>query len=422
MRKVFSRKITVFIAVAFLFIVGQIMGSAAIRHLFFQYKMSELGPMAKQMSSEYAKNSTFDKLSHNVIVRVLDAHGKELLKKDNNKKLHGVDMKHEIRAKYKINIKNIANKFLPQIIAGKTIYSLEEVQDLPQTSIVVGVPVKKGKLITGALFVFVPADDINAALNGFTLVFTVTLILGTAIIGVLLKFYINESRQLDSMQKEYVANISHELKSPVSSIKALTETLADNIVSDEVTRQKYYNIILKESARLQNLISDILELSRLQSSKIVIKKQQINTKELLKEIRNRYSVVADDLGINFKITDAAMNAPDIFSSKDRVLQILCILIDNAIKFVDENGEIAIDVKVNHFNVIFEVIDNGIGIRPDVLPFIFDRFYKEDTSRNTCGSGLGLSIAKEILTVLHEDISVKSEYGQGTAFTFTVKRA
>lgn len=404
MKKLFSKGSTVFIAIAFLFVVGQIIGFYAIRYLFFQYKTSELEPLAKQLSSQYANNSTLNQMSNNLIIKIFDIHGNDTEKQSS------------------INMKDVAKKFMRQITKGKTISSMEDISNLPHTSVVIGVPIKKGNSVTGALFVLVPADDINAALKGFMLVFTVTLLIGTGIIGVLLKFYIRESRELDYIQKEYVANVSHELKSPVSSIKALTETLADNVITDEDTRQKYYGIILKESARLQSLISDILELSRLQSGKIVIEKQKINAKELLEEVFNKYSIIMNDLGIDFEVTNAAWNTPDVLSSKDRVLQIFYILIDNAIKFVNENGKIAINARTNHSDVTFEIIDNGIGIKPEVLSHIFDRFYKEDTSRNTKGSGLGLSIAKEIVSVLHEDISVKSEYEKGTTFTFTIKRA
>ncbi|NMM61687.1 GHKL domain-containing protein [Clostridium sp. P21] len=404
MKKLFSKGRTVFIAIAFLFIIGQILGFYAIRYLFFQYKTSELEPLAKQLSSQYANNSTLNQMPSNVIIKIFDVYGNDKEKQSS------------------INMKDVAKKFIPQIIEGKTISSMENISSLPHTSVVIGVPIEKDNLVIGALFVLVPADDINAALKGFMLVFTVTLLIGTGIIGVLLKFYIRESRELDYIQKEYVANVSHELKSPVSSIKALTETLADNVITDEDTRQKYYGIILKESARLQSLISDILELSRLQSGKIVIEKQTINTKELLEEVFDKYSIIMNDLGIAFEVTNAAWSTPDVLSSKDRVLQIFCILIDNAIKFVDENGKIIINARTNHSDVIFEIVDNGIGIKPEILPHIFDRFYKEDTSHNTKGSGLGLSIAKEIVSVLHEDISVKSEYEKGTTFFFTIKRA
>lgn len=410
MRMRVSKEITIFITIAFLFVVGQILGSIAIRHYFFKYKMSELKPLAKQWASEYADNSALFQPPNNIIVRIFDISGNEVFS--------GSDTKKRIQ----INIKDVSKKFLPQIIAGKAISSLEKIEGLPEISVVIGVPVQKGDLVTGALFVFVPADDIHAALSGFTLVFTVTLLLGTVIIGVLLRLYLKESKKLDRIRREYVANVSHELKSPVSSIKALTETLDDNVITDEDTRHKYYGIILKESARLQSLISDMLELSRLQSGKVIIEKQKINTKELIEEVYDKYSVITNDLGITFEVTETAINTPDIFSSKEKVLQLLRILIDNAIKFVDEDGKIILNTKMNYSEVIFEVIDNGIGIKPDVLPHIFERFYKEDTSRNTVGSGLGLSIAKEIVSALQGDISVKSEYRKGTTFTFTIKRA
>jgi signal transduction histidine kinase len=111
-------------------------------------------------------------------------------------------------------------------------------------------------------------------------------------------------------------------------------------------------------------------------------------------------VLADELGIIFEITEKAKKLPNLHTNPDRILQVLNILINSAMKFVNENGIIIVDAVINKRNVTILVKDNGIGIEKDVLPYVFDRFYKEDRARNTDGSGLGLSIAKEIIEGLY----------------------
>lgn len=298
----------------------------------------------------------------------------------------------------------------------KTLPGMEE------QSIIIGEPAVSGSTVVGAVFLLKPTSDYHAVLNGFTIVFAVAMMAGILLFVILLKLYLDESKRLESIRRDYVANVSHELKSPISSIKALTETLSDGLVPDDTTRQRYYGIILNESNRLQKLTSEILELSRLQSGKTVIAKQKTDAGKLMQTIQDEYAVRADDLGIEFLVTEMALNLPPLFTNENRILQILHILIDNAFKFVEEDGKVTVDACISRTRVVISVRDNGVGIAKDVLPYVFDRFYKEDKARNTSGSGLGLSIANELLREMGEKIEVKSEPGKGSEFSFTVKRA
>ena len=138
-------------------------------------------------------------------------------------------------------------------------------------------------------------------------------------------------------------------------------------------------------------------------------------------MRDEYAARADELGIAFSVTDAALRLPPLLTNEDRIVQILHILLDNAFKFVGEDGRVCVDAETARGQVRIFVRDNGAGIAKDALPYVFDRFYKADTARNSGGSGLGLSIAKELLTAMGESIQVKSEPGKGSEFSFTVRR-
>ena len=224
------------------------------------------------------------------------------------------------------------------------------------------------------------------------------------------------------MRKDYVANISHELKTPLASIKALTETLSDHVVTDPEKIDQYYGIILRESARLEKLISDLLELSRLQHKKIAFSKSVVDTKRVIEQVSEPFVILADEMDLQFEITEQAKNLPATYSNQDRITQVLTILLDNAFKFTPVQGSIIIDAKTTDKKAEITVTDNGPGISKEVLPHIFGRFNKEDLSHTSAGSGLGLSIASEIMDQLGEKIRVDSHDDSGTTFTITLKRA
>lgn len=143
--------------------------------------------------------------------------------------------------------------------------------------------------------------------------------------------------------------------------------------------------------------------------------------ELVVLIESKYSFLSDEMGIVFEITENARNLPAVLSNKDKVLQLVNILMDNAMKYVGEDGRITFDAEVHSRVVTVLISDNGPGIAKEHLPYIFERFYKSEQSHNEKGSGLGLAIAEEIVNGLGEKISVTSKPGKGTIFQFTLKR-
>jgi len=194
------------------------------------------------------------------------------------------------------------------------------------------------------------------------------------------------------------------------------------MIRSEDARMRYYDIILRETMRLSRLIDDLMELSRLQSGKISIDKQMMSLEEMILDMAEKYSAAAEDKGQQFKLLFDPAGCPAVYSNPDRVEQVLVILLDNAMKYTPAGGCITLNGRWNDTHVVLSVRDTGIGISESDLPYVFDRFYKADKSRTgSSGSGLGLSIAREMLRWMGEEIFVASEEGKGSEFSFTIRR-
>lgn len=234
---------------------------------------------------------------------------------------------------------------------------------------------------------------------------------------------ISESERLEQTRRDYVANVSHELRTPLTAMRGLVEPLADGMVKSEADRMRYYGIILHETMRLSRLIDDMLELSRLQARTLAFKTFPFDLNKLLNELEQKFTPIMNDSELAFKVEFKTGTLPTVVGNPDRVEQIIVILIDNAKKYTPAGGSITISTEYNDETgqVFVSVIDTGQGIHEYDIDHIFDRFYKADRARGKKGTGLGLSIAKELLSYMGETITVQSEYGEGTTFTFTLKR-
>lgn len=229
---------------------------------------------------------------------------------------------------------------------------------------------------------------------------------------------VTEIERLENTRREYVSNVSHELRTPLTAMRGLIEPLSDGMVTSEKKRKRYYDILLRETLRLSNLINDLLQLSRLQSGSDKSQESYFYVDALIDYIFDKYSSIAKGKNIAFKKDVFKENK--IFANENRIEQIITILLDNAIKYSEKNDTIGIDVEKIDNIVVFSVWDTGMGISPEDLEYIFDRFFKVDRSHNTKGTGLGLAIAKEIVELMGGTISVESEIGKGSRFTFTLK--
>lgn len=235
---------------------------------------------------------------------------------------------------------------------------------------------------------------------------------------------IYDEQKLERTRRDYVANISHELRTPLQTLRGLIEPLADGMVKKEEDKNRYYNIILNETMRLSRLIDDMLELSKLQSRTLAFKTFPFDLNQLLSDLETKFRPIMKEANINFKVRFNSGKLPTVMGNPDRVEQILIILLDNAKKYTPEGKSITIysDFLDTEGKVYISVEDTGQGIHEYDINHIFDRFFKADRARGKKGTGLGLAIAKELLTYMGEDITVKSTYGEGTTFTFTLSKA
>ncbi len=223
---------------------------------------------------------------------------------------------------------------------------------------------------------------------------------------------VSESEQLEELRRNFVANVSHEFRTPLTVIRGSLEALLDGTVSQNEDVLRYHQRIYTETRALERLVGDLLELSLLQSGKISMNIEKVHIHNLLSDTIKSIQTIADNKGIIIEFT-SAQNIPPINGDYDRLRQLLVIFLDNAVKYSTENTIIAVDVNVSD-KLMVTIRDQGFGITAEELPHIWDRFYKSDNSRKGNGTGLGLAIAKHLIA-LHEGIVlIESSPGIGTA--------
>lgn len=229
---------------------------------------------------------------------------------------------------------------------------------------------------------------------------------------------VTSAERLEQTRRDYVANVSHELRTPLTAMRALIEPLRDGLVKTEEQRQQIYDVVLRETMRLSRLVNDMLELSRLQSGTASLSRSVFALLPLFNLIHETYSAYAEDYQQTF-VYDVPEDLPSVWGNPDRTQQVLIVLLDNAFKYTPEGGVVTLSACAEGDVVRVRVRDTGVGIPAADLPHVFDRFYKVDKSHHSKGTGLGLAIAYEIMKHLGEEMSVTSEPGQGSCFTFTL---
>lgn len=222
-------------------------------------------------------------------------------------------------------------------------------------------------------------------------------------------------KKLERIRSEFVSNVTHELKTPLTSIRGFTETLKSGAVKDPEVAARFLDIIDIEAERLTMLINDILQLSEIENKESDTNISTINLNNVLEEVISILQGSADQKKVSL-IMDAKPNII-IQANRDRIKQMLINLIHNAINYNVENGSVRIKAEKTEGRLVISVADTGIGIAAEHLPRIFERFYRVDKgrSRNMGGTGLGLSIVKHIVNLYDGDITVRSEPGNGTEF-------
>ncbi|KKC45862.1 histidine kinase [Paenibacillus sp. D9] len=240
--------------------------------------------------------------------------------------------------------------------------------------------------------------------------------------GLLLVLHdVSAIRRLERMRSEFVANVSHELKTPITAIKGFAETLLGGAVDDPVMSKQFMQIIYDESERLNRLIGDILELSKIESRRVPLQFSPID----LASFMERSMTILESEAARKSITMTLDNAPGIYleADEDRLRQVVANLLQNGISYTPEGGKVSVRTSLVQGDggsemVQIRIVDTGIGIPRKDLPRIFERFYRVDKARSRVsgGTGLGLSIVKHLVELHHGSITVDSTVGVGTAFT------
>ena len=228
-----------------------------------------------------------------------------------------------------------------------------------------------------------------------------------------------ELKRTDELRRDLMANVSHDLKTPLTMIKAYSEMVRDLTYNDKEKREKNLNTIIEETDRLNNLVNDILDLSVIESKMLILNKEEFNLTEVTKSIINRYDIYTDKEDYKFIFDydkDLIINA-----DKAKIEQVIYNLINNAINYIGEDKEVVINFIKEKNNVRVEISDHGDGIDSEELNYIWDKYYrsKKNHKRSVAGTGLGLSIVKNILELHEYEYGVNSEKGKGTTFYFII---
>lgn len=229
-------------------------------------------------------------------------------------------------------------------------------------------------------------------------------------------------QNLEKLRRGFISDVSHELRTPMTTISGFVEGILDGTIPEE-NRNEYLKVVLSESKRLSRLVTNLLQISRMESGENTPNKIVFDINELM-----RLSLLKFEMMITSKNIEVDLNLDEekvhVFADKDSITQVLINLINNAVKFTPDGGKIVLDVKTLRGKAFVSIVNTGHGIEPEKLEYIWDRFYKADTSRSAdrSGVGLGLYIVKRILAFHGEDINVQSVVDDFTRFTFTLSLA
>jgi two-component system phosphate regulon sensor histidine kinase PhoR len=231
-------------------------------------------------------------------------------------------------------------------------------------------------------------------------------------------------RRLETVRRDFISNLSHELRTPLASLKALTETLQDGALDDPPAARRFIDHIQIEVDALTQMVTELLELSRIESGRLSLDLQPVAPFDLLDSASRRMQLQAERAGLSLRV-ECASDLPKVKIDSQRLEQVLVNLIHNAVKFTHAGGEVILGADIVPFGqaglneVQFAVRDTGIGIPAEDVPRIFERFYRVDKSRTGSGTGLGLSIAKHIVEAHGGKIWAESLEGRGSRFYFTI---
>lgn len=234
---------------------------------------------------------------------------------------------------------------------------------------------------------------------------------------------ISSLKEMEAYRRNYLGNVSHELKTPIFSIQGFLHTLIDGGINDPTINMSYLQKAARNVDRLQNIVSDLETISKLESGQMLLDLQTFDIQELTSEVFEDLEPTAREKNIKLSFKEGADHSYKVRGDKDNIRQVLINLIGNSIKYGRTNGQTKVSIYDMDKVILVEVSDNGIGIARHHLKHLFDRFYRADKSRSrdVGGTGLGLSIVKHIVEAHGQSVHVRSTEGLGSTFGFTVER-
>ncbi|MGL5384207.1 MAG: sensor histidine kinase [Culicoidibacterales bacterium] len=386
-----------------LFILGQIFGFFFLTGQFTRFKVDNLLPQLQTIATEVGKGRPFPTKPLPMLLRVVDADGNLLLPKSVNS----------------LTVTPFWPTIQKTLTTSPYYAKIHELPELNNQSLLLVIPIPN---TTQYLIGIAPVGDLMTALLSFLIAFTIIFGIGSSLIALLLYLYHRETQHLLKLQKNYVATMTHELKSPITAIRALTETLQDHVITDEQTKQDYLQIIHQENQKLAYLVNDALTLAAIQSLTI----EQLNLEKMnlipnLNSFFATYYALAQARQFNFIIDESFEKLPSIYVDQARLEQIFSLLLDNAFKFCFPQGTITLSAVVKPSQVVIYLSNTGVVIPPEVIPILFDRFATISSHENPEGSGLGLAIVKEILALFGGTIWLESSTVEQTIFAFSLPR-
>lgn len=400
---------TVALILVLIYVVGLLIGFGVVCYLLSASKRPGLAYVTDMMAADYAATGQMDPSPISGRVGIVYNTAGEV-----------VDLFQANGRPIYFDFTQQGTKYLPKVLKGnETLHLVLFAKDdttLGYTSLVYfGIPLTEGETVTGALLWVRELQDLLETLLAFFCTFTAVF----AVVTVFILLNLRNQHRYEQMRRHYIDNITHELKTPVASIKALAEALSDGMEKSPNDRSVYYGMILREANRQERMICDVLELSKLQSVQIKLTKQAVDPDELFAPVLEKYASYCDLMGISLLIDDFIKSLPELYTDSKHMQVVLDALLSNATKFVPEEGSITVSAQLSHRRATICIADNGKGISKAELPRVFERFYKVSRNDNESGSGLGLAIAKEITDNLHEKLWIESEEGTGTRAYFTI---
>ena len=408
MKKKRLTKLILYIVICVLVAAGLLCGNISIRHMFLNYALQQDEIFVSQVASrdpQYLPQA--DGVNE---FAVFNTNGAMFQNEQCLAIYHNADLTDLFIAHAR------------DIQKGSTFTYIGEISGLSGKYILIGAPARDGDTVKSVVVYIQATEQLFSTMHMFDLVYGLITVSVILLLIITFQQYYKKSLALEKLQRDYIANVSHELKSPIASIKALSETMLDGVVTDEDKKRNYLSIIMREAGKLEYMVLNILQLSRLQSEREPVNKCRTTGDEIFHDLLQKYSSLCEESDISFHVQFSMEDVPELYTDAGKTAQILGIFLDNALKFVKDEGTITLTMNKRVKDVIFTVTDDGIGIRKEDIPYIFNRFYKGSKDYNAKGSGLGLAIAQELALLLEENISVESEYQKGSQFGITVARA